>query len=407
MKNIEKLARRVLARRRRAQARQGIPVLFATGLGAGIMYFLDPGDGARRRALVRDKTVHLVHRSGALFGKGVRDLKNRSQGVLAETKSIFEREEVSDERLEERVRAKLGRAVSHPHAIEVKVERGHVTLSGPVLDREMNPLLSSVAKVPGVCSVENQLEGHRRAAGVPSLQGTSRRTGRRFDLQRESWAPMTRISMGALGAGLVAYGISRRDRLGALYGSAGALVLLRDIVNRPYRRVLGIGVGRRAVDFQKTLTVNAPVQEVFELLSKFESFPRFMSHVKEVRKQGNERYHWTVSGPAHSAVSWDAEITALVPNQVIAWRSVPGSAIGNAGIIRLDENQDGSTRIDIRMAYNPPAGMVGHAVAALFGVDPKHALDEDMVRLQSLLERGKTTAHGQVVYFDELPVRSR
>ncbi len=68
---------------------------------------------------------------------------------------------------------------------------------------------------------------------------------------------MTRISMGALGAGLVAYGISRRDRLGALYGSAGALVLLRDIVNRPYRRVLGIGVGRRAVDFQKTLTVNA------------------------------------------------------------------------------------------------------------------------------------------------------
>ena len=37
----------------------------------------------------------------------------------------------------------------------------------------------------------------------------------------------------------------------------------------------------------------------------------------------------------------------------------------------------------------PPAGALGHTVASLFGVDPKRAMDEDMVRLKYLLEEGK------------------
>ena len=55
-------------------------------------------------------------------------------------------------------------------------------------------------------------------------------------------------------------------------------------------------------------------------------------------------------------------------------------------------NPDGTTQIDVRISYNPPAGALGHAVAQLFGVDPRQAMHEDLVRLKSLLEDGRTSS---------------
>ncbi len=54
-------------------------------LGAGLMYILDPEGGRRRRALARDKAVHLSKTSGQALGKTSRDLLNRSKGVAART----------------------------------------------------------------------------------------------------------------------------------------------------------------------------------------------------------------------------------------------------------------------------------------------------------------------------------
>ncbi|XYH95376.1 SRPBCC family protein [Sorangium sp. So ce1128] len=253
----------------------------------------------------------------------------------------------------------------------------------------------------GVERVSNELEVHRSAEGIPSLQGSSRRTGDRFELMQASWSPTTRVLMGALGMGLVGYAIKRRDPLGVLLGVAGAAVLLRDISNRPAKRLLGVGAGRRAVDFQKTITVRAPITEVFSSFIQFESFPRFMSHLRQVETKGDGSMRWTAVGPAGIPVSWDAELTQLVPNEVVAWRSLPGEAIENAGIVRFEECPEG-TRLDIKMSYNPPAGTLGHAVAELFGADPKRAMDEDLARFKSLIEQGKTTAHGKEVVLGEL-----
>jgi uncharacterized membrane protein len=43
------------------------------------------------------------------------------------------------------------------------------------------------------------------------------------------------------------------------------------------------------------------------------------------------------------------------------------------------------------MAYRPPAGALGHTIAKLFGADPKREMDDDLLRLKSLLERGQAT----------------
>jgi len=54
------------------------------------------------------------------------------------------------------------------------------------------------------------------------------------------------------------------------------------------------------------------------------------------------------------------------------------------------------------MSYNPPGGALGHGLATLLGSDPKRAMDEDLVRFKSLLEAGRTRAHGERVTREEL-----
>jgi uncharacterized membrane protein len=190
--------------------------------------------------------------------------------------------------------------------------------------------------------------------------------------------------------------------VGAAVAALGGALLARDVADRPLRSVLGIGAGTRAVDFHKTIHVRAPVSEVFAFFANVENFPRFMAHVREVKKTDDDRYRWVAVGPAGIPVSWTGEITERVPDKVLAWRSSPGAAIGNSGVARFESNPDGSTRLDLRMSYNPPAGALGHFVASLFGADPKHALDEDMVRFQSMLEKRKTTARGAEIRWEDV-----
>src|SRR5690348_3591764 len=149
-------------------------MIFAGGLslGARLMYMLDPDHGRRRRAMARDRAVWLAHQAESALDRGVRDLFNRAQGAADETFSLFSPRPISDQVLGERVRSRLGRATSHPHAIEVEAREGWVTLKGPVLHDEMRRVLWAVRAVPGVRHVENRLQPHKEAE-VPDLQGGS------------------------------------------------------------------------------------------------------------------------------------------------------------------------------------------------------------------------------------------
>jgi len=167
-------------------------------------------------------------------------------------------------------------------------------------------------------------------------------------------------------------------------------MLARAVTSLELQRLLGMKAGRRAVDIVKTLHIQAPLEEVYPFWANVENFRRFMTHLKEVRHLGEGRSHWVAAGPAGTSVAWDAELTVYEPNRRLAWRSMPGSMIENAGMIHFDPNPNGSTRVHMRLSYNPPAGMVGHAVAWLFGQGLKTELDVDLVRLKDLLEHGKT-----------------
>ena len=155
------------------------PLFVGGALGALAMYFLDPHEGRRRRARTRDRMVHAGKRLNEAGRVTARDTVHRAYGVLANARKLFVHEEVGDEILAERIRAELGRVVSHPHAMDVASDRGHVTLSGPILSEEVRGLLRCVRNVPGVKAVSDRLTVYEDAEAqhVSSLQGGHPRRG--------------------------------------------------------------------------------------------------------------------------------------------------------------------------------------------------------------------------------------
>jgi hypothetical protein len=146
----------------------------AAAVGAGLMALLDPQSGKRRRAVIRDRSARAARKLGETAGKRWRDLTNRGTGAVAKVQRLGRDEEVvTDDVLQERVRAKVGHLVANPSSIEVTAQIGVVTLTGPVLAEEVDRLLRGVRSVRGVSGVENQLEIHVQPDQVPGLQGAA------------------------------------------------------------------------------------------------------------------------------------------------------------------------------------------------------------------------------------------
>lgn len=384
------------------ERQNAIGVIGAGAAGAALMYFMDSQRGNRRRKRMRDRIVHAGHASSDFLGTARRDGRNRLRGIAAEASAAFRDATTDDWVLEERVRAELGRAVSHPGAIDVISTNGTVTLTGHVLKSEHADLLSQVEKVAGVDSVEDLLEIHASPGDVSSLQGEGRRRERRFELAQTNWAPAPRLVVGAAGAALATYGARERGFIGGMCSMAGLALLARSVSNLELSRVVGTGGGRRAIGVRKTISIDAPVSEVFAFFTDWERWPEWMSHVKSVTATGprgavGERTHWEVDGPAGTTVSWDAETTRFAANELVSWRSVEGAAIRQAGTLRFGSNPDGTTRVHIQMTYNPPGGAAGHAVATLLGADPRHQMHEDLARLKTTIESG-TPPHDAAVH---------
>ena len=128
-------------------------------MGGGLMYFLDPDRGARRRTHARNQMIHASH--------AVRD--NARTQLQALQRAV---DDVDDQALAERARAIVGRLITHAHAVGLDVSKGVITVSGPVLRNEIRRTIKALRRVPGVRHVVNALEGHPAA---PDRGVTARR----------------------------------------------------------------------------------------------------------------------------------------------------------------------------------------------------------------------------------------
>lgn len=139
-----------------------LSLFIGAGLGASLMFALDPARGARRRAPMRGKTGKAHDRS--------EDIGNGLSDVGAE---IWARRlpPPTDSQLERRVRSELGHHIEHGWTIEVMADDGYVTLRGNVLRDELEDAVSTARDVQGVRKVWSEMQVRDQPGDARSLQG--------------------------------------------------------------------------------------------------------------------------------------------------------------------------------------------------------------------------------------------
>ncbi|MEO6195001.1 MAG: BON domain-containing protein [Thermoanaerobaculia bacterium] len=200
------------------------------GLGAGLMYLLDPQGGRGRRALARDKSVSALKNGGKAAAKTSRQLGNKSKELVSQAGSKLRQSDLVENggALLEQVQRKVRRAVSHPTAIEAAVEEGRVILNGFILASELAGLLAVIEAIEEVTEVQNQLEIHELAADLAAFRSSGAKRWK---------GPATRVLTGGTGSALAYAGLKRKDPLGAALGAIGLGLLAHGLTNFDPKRL--------------------------------------------------------------------------------------------------------------------------------------------------------------------------
>lgn len=203
--------------------------------------------------------------------------------------------------------------------------------------------------------------------------------------------------VGLGGGTLAVYGLSRRSPTGLLLTALGAGLVHHGVTGHcDVYHALGFNTAEkkekeepiaRDVHLETSVNISRQPHEIYHFWRRFENLPRFMKHLESIQELDENRSHWVAKGPAGEIEEWDAEIYNEKENELIAWRSLPGADLVNAGSVRFEPAANGQgTDVKITMNYNIAGGSVTDAVARLLGQSPEQLINDDLQRLKHILE---------------------
>ena len=133
-----------------------------------------------------------------------------------------------------------------------------------------------------------------------------------------------------------------------------------------------------------SVTVNAPVHQVYTLFTHFNDFPKFMSFVKEVTYYDDQRSHWVAQILGRH--EWDAINENWIEDRQIGWRSTSGPE--NTGKVKFLSTGPDQTLVDVFIHYTPPAGILGE-IGEKLGGDNRFdtVLQEDLNHFARMVEQ--------------------
>ena len=230
-----------------------------------------------------------------------------------------------------------------------------------------------------------------------------------MDIQRPvssriNLGPVERGLSLASGMALLAYTLTRRPKLSLPLGlEAGYMVYRGATGHCVFYQMLGINRsaanGHEGILVERAVTVNRPRQELYQMWRDFENLPRFMHHLESVQvdEVDSGRSHWVAKGPLGKNIAWDAEVIEERENELLVWKSLPGSLVESMGRVEFVDAPGGrGTIVHVSMQYNPPAGSLGAAFARLFGEEPGLQIKEDLRHFKQVMETGEIpTVEGQ------------
>ncbi|PCD03909.1 cyclase [Sphingomonas spermidinifaciens] len=190
--------------------------------------------------------------------------------------------------------------------------------------------------------------------------------------------PRTALAIGAAAIGLLALARSSARDAPAATGDAPGRTARRERFGR--YRVVG-----------KTVTVAKPSRaELFDFWRDFTNLPAFMENLNAVRPLSEGRWEWEIVAPGETSVTVVTEIASERAGELIAWRSVEGSRIDTEGRVAFRDAPGGrGTQVELVVAYVPPAGQAGVAIAKLLQREPAQQARRDLRRFKALMETGE------------------
>ncbi|RAM48191.1 cyclase [Mastigocladus laminosus UU774] len=200
------------------------------------------------------------------------------------------------------------------------------------------------------------------------------------------------------GSAMVLMGLRQRSLRGVLMALAGGGLIYQGATKQSTIQQAQEAIGmNQAIKVEKTVTINKSADELYRFWHNFENLPRFMKHLKFVKVYDDKRSHWIANAPLGQSVEWDAYILEDRENEFISWASAQGADVENSGFVRFQKAPgDRGTEVKVVMEYNPPGGVLGAAVAKLFGEEPEQQIGDELRRFKMLMEAGEiATTEGQ------------
>ena len=197
------------------------------------------------------------------------------------------------------------------------------------------------------------------------------------------------VDLACLGAAL-ASPYAKRNRVTAAMAAVLGVTVADALCAQQLSRSVGVTTASGAIRVRQSIIINRSPEELYQFWHDFQNLPRFMYHPESVRMTGKERSHWVAKVPAGTRVEWDAEVTADVPNTLIAWRALEGSDVYHTGSVRFECAPGGrGTVVTVEIEYRPPGSVIGTGLAMLFGTVPKQQIRDDLRRFKQLMETGE------------------
>lgn len=156
----------------------------------------------------------------------------------------------------------------------------------------------------------------------------------------------------------------------------------------------------KALNLRVSMVINKPRHEVYSAWRNLSNLPIFMEHLVSVTEEDEVHSDWEMKMPAGlGKLRWKAEIVKERLGEMIAWQSIEGSEIKNAGKVGFRDALGGEgTMVDVVLTYHAPMGIAGEKIAQLFSPVFKKLITQDIKNFKNFVEIGNYRAATATVF---------
>ena len=148
--------------------------------------------------------------------------------------------------------------------------------------------------------------------------------------------------------------------------------------------------GNRGVKVVRAVTVRQSAAELYAFWKNVSNLALVIRHPVTITREDDLTSRWSVTTPGNHQAEWRAQIINDHPNQMLAWRTLEGADIANAGTVRFEKAPgDEGTEVILTVEYDPPGGKLGALFAKITGKEAGQQIGDTLRRFKALIETGE------------------